>query len=71
MDETAAGKLEEKQDEEQRRDLPDGEAEKSGFVQSRTHALLVRMFDVRRGGFLGYASLYALCRLVRTIFQTG
>lgn len=60
--ESAEGRQQESRDEE---------PEKSGFVQSRTHALLVRMFDVRRGGFFGYAALYALCRLVRTIFQTG
>ncbi len=52
--------------EEERRVVP-----QSGFAQSKAHALLIRMFDLRRGGGLGYAALYALCRIVRAIFHTG
>lgn len=44
---------------------------KSGFAQSKAHGLLVRMFDLRRGGVFGYGILYALCRIVRAIFHTG
>jgi hypothetical protein len=52
--------------EEERRVAP-----RSGFAQSKAHALLIRMFDLRRGGGVGYAALYALCRIVRAIFHTG
>jgi hypothetical protein len=48
-----------------------GRPPESGFAQSKAHALMIRMFDLRRGGFLGYGALYALCRIVRAIFHTG
>ncbi|MBX6763265.1 MAG: hypothetical protein IRY88_06215 [Rubrobacteraceae bacterium] len=52
--------------EEERRVVP-----RSGFAQSKAHALVIRMFDLRRGGGVGYVALYALCRIVRAIFHTG